>query len=68
MTKEKKPIYESPIVMPLGELARGLGAACKPGSSPSGNCNAGAGVPPQVPCTNGGQAGANCGNGGRFGK
>jgi hypothetical protein len=68
MSKEKKPIYEIPIVMPLGELARGVGAACRPGSAPTGQCNAGAQITPLVPCANGGQAGANCGKGARFGK
>jgi len=68
MTKVKKAIYESPTVMPLGELARGVGAACKPGSAPTGQCNAGAAVPPPVPCSNGGQAGSSCNKGGRFGK
>jgi hypothetical protein len=39
---QKKPRYESPTVVPLGELARGIGATCSPGSVPSGKCNTGA--------------------------
>jgi hypothetical protein len=68
MTKEKKPIYESPYVMPLGELARGVGVACRPGSAPTGQCNVGAQIPPPVACTNGAKAGLGCTNGARFGR
>jgi hypothetical protein len=32
-----RPRYETPVVMPLGEVARGFGAACLPGSSPHGS-------------------------------
>lgn len=42
---ETKPAYEAPIIMPLGELARGQGQGCAPGSSPvscgSGGSNVG---------------------------
>jgi len=36
MSVEAKPTYEAPVVIPLGEVARGFGAACGPGSSASG--------------------------------
>ena len=66
MTKNKKPVYETPVIMPLGELARGLGAACKPGSSPTGTCNQGNGVPPRD-CTRGNKAGSTCNRGNQVG-
>jgi hypothetical protein len=69
MTKENKLKYEPPVVLPLGELAKGHGAPCSPvGSAPTGQCKAGAQIPPQLHCTNGGQAGLGCSNGARFGK
>jgi hypothetical protein len=67
MKKNKKPVYETPALIPLGELAKGLGVACNPvGSAPSGQCGGGTQVPPQVPCTKGGQALVSCGKGGRY--
>ena len=65
MTKNKKPVYETPVIMPLGELARGLGAACKSGSAPTGTCRDGGGVPPSGTCGKGLKAGSGCGNGAR---
>ena len=66
MTKNKKPVYETPVIMPLGELARGLGAACKPGSSPTGTCRDGIGVPPSGVCGKGQKAEGGCGKGNRY--
>lgn len=67
MTKENRHKYEPPIVVPLGELAKGQGAPCNPlGSAPTGQCKTGAQIAPPVPCQNGGQAGATCGKGARF--
>jgi hypothetical protein len=47
MTKDvgKKPIYQAPVVMPLGELATTAGE-CQDGSVPAtdGNCTNGTGV------------------------
>lgn len=70
MKKDKKQNYETPIIVPLGELARGLGAPCRPGSAATGQCQQGIGIgiTPPVGCTNGGNAGDSCGQGGRFGK
>ena len=65
MKKNKKPVYETPALIPLGELAKGLGVACNPvGSSPTGQCGGGGAVPP-ADCYTGGRAGTNCGNGGQ---
>jgi hypothetical protein len=36
-----KPKYESPVIVPLGEMARGAGAECAAGSNAVGNCRAG---------------------------
>ena len=63
MTDDKKNTYETPVIIPLGELARGLGAPCNPGSVATGQCNTGPSVPPYIDCTTGGQAGAICTNG-----
>ena len=38
--KAGKKIYESPVIIPLGELATGFGY-CSGGSSYSGTCSAG---------------------------
>lgn len=51
--KSKKAIYETPVIIPLGELARGAGAACSPGSNP------GTGAPGEH-CSTGGSAGGQC--------
>ena len=67
MTKNKKPVYETPVIMPLGELARGLGASCKSGSSPGGTCRKGGGVPPPT-CGKGQKAGFSCDKGSRVGR
>jgi hypothetical protein len=58
--KKTKPKYESPTVVPLGDLASGSGA-CTAGSGDSGACTAGglastctAGPIATVGCTTGG--------------
>ena len=63
MTDNKKPTYTKPSIIPLGELARGLGAPCAIGSVATGQCGPGPSVPPLIPCSTGGQAGAECTNG-----
>jgi hypothetical protein len=58
--KREKPKYETPVVVPLGGLAHGIGN-CRAGSSPSEDCTAGsaagsyctAGVLPATACTEG---------------
>lgn len=44
---DAKPTYQAPVVMPLGELTRGLGQCaygsyvtveCKPGTNPTDKC------------------------------
>lgn len=41
--KEEKPKYESPVVISLGEVAKGAGGgvACSNGSAPAGKCTLG---------------------------
>ena len=39
--EKKKPTYEAPIAIPLGEMAQGVGANCKPGTAASGTCGPG---------------------------
>ena len=34
--KDTKPQYQAPVILDLGELARGAGAACSPGSGVTG--------------------------------
>lgn len=54
---KKKPIYETPVVVDLGELSKSLGQSCADGSMaggpgvdcmsgnlPEGNCNVGGSV------------------------
>ncbi len=60
--KNKKPTYGTPVILPLGELAKGLGAPCSFGSVASGKCTEGPGVPPPN-CFTGGRAVGNCNNG-----
>jgi hypothetical protein len=66
MKKNKKIPYESPVIIPLGELARGFGANCKNGSAAS-KCSPGSGVPPPV-CSRGTKAGITCNKGSAVGK
>ena len=65
MKKNKKPAYESPAIIELGELARGAGpGACKPvGSGATGQCGGGNTVPPTSCNPHGVQAGGCCDNG-----
>jgi hypothetical protein len=51
-----KPKYQAPVVMDLGKLARGAGAICSPGASPSlsGACKDG--NSPSAACNSGGSA------------
>jgi hypothetical protein len=69
-----KPTYETPTVVPLGELARGLGQTschsgtnasnCKVGYAASGSCNDGTHVFSE--CQNGTSPAANCNQGFQF--
>ena len=44
--KEEKPKYESPVVVPLGEQAKGFGTAahCPTGSGATTTCGGGSGT------------------------
>lgn len=44
--KSTKPKYESPILVPLGGMAKGAGVACSAGSSANTDCVAGGGANP----------------------
>jgi hypothetical protein len=59
--KRTKPKYESPVLVPLGEMARGIGA-CGGGSSPDDSCGSGAAAP--TSCGVGTIPGTTCGTGG----
>lgn len=48
-----KPKYEAPILVPLGEMAKGSGA-CSAGSGDTGSCTAGGAA--LIACTAGGAA------------
>ena len=56
--KDKKPVYETPLIIPLGELARGAGA--KPPVVPP-PCRTGNNA--TLTCVTGGAATTNCQNG-----
>ena len=56
--KRTKPKYEAPIIVPLGELARGAGA-CDPGSSDVTTCTQFGGAA-LATCTNGASAAVTC--------
>ena len=67
MKKNKKPVYETPVLIPLGELARGAGAkpvppnSCNSGTSAAQNCRGGGGVTATKPqCKNGSNASSSC--------
>ena len=66
MKKNKKTIYETPVIIPLGELARGSGAkpVCDAGNNAT-SCGGGNRVPPitKPQCKNGSVASANCASG-----
>lgn len=55
-----KPTYETPQVMPLGELAKGEGQSCHSGGSAS-NCDTGGTASNN--CNNGTTAGNRCATG-----
>jgi hypothetical protein len=67
------PSYESPVIVPLGELARGSGI-CQTGSIPSNNpneCTPGLSpkfTPPLATCIGGQKAAGACSNGRAVGK
>lgn len=69
MKKNKKTIYETPIIIPLGELARGSGAkptgpsSCKPGGTATKNCAGGGSVGTKPQCKNGSAASNRCTSG-----
>jgi len=67
MKKKEKRTYEAPVILPLGELARGLGAPCPNGSS-ANPCGPGIGAKSQKPppCQTGGKGGLTCANGPQF--
>jgi hypothetical protein len=58
--KKSRPAYQAPIVMPLGELAKGEGPSCHNGGSAS-NCSTGGTASNN--CNNGTTAGNRCGSG-----
>ena len=58
--KKKKPTYDAPKVMPLGELAKGEGPSCHSGGSAS-NCSVGGNASNN--CNRGVIAGNRCGIG-----
>jgi len=53
-TGGSKPAYEPPVMLPLGEMAKGVGAFCSLGGNPHGV---------QGVCTIGGAARGRCGTG-----
>lgn len=59
--KKGKPTYQAPVVMPLGELAKGEGQTCRNGSTAS-SCRDGAHA--SNLCSQGAAAVQNCNNGG----
>ena len=64
MNENKKPVYETPVIIELGELARGAGPPggqkCEPvGSGASKSCGGGNTVPPAT-CTHGVKAASAC--------
>ena len=58
--KKTMPKYETPTVVALGELARGIGT-CGSGSSPDDSC--GSGAVASTSCGSGIAAGSSCGVG-----
>jgi hypothetical protein len=64
MTKKDertKPKYETPTIVPLGELAKGIGTCAAVGSSPDDSCGSGTSAP--TSCGGGNIAGTTCGSG-----
>ena len=67
MKKDKKTTYETPIIVPLGEFARGSGAkpsppnSCNSGTGALQNCKSGGGVTAAKPqCRGGSNASGSC--------
>ena len=58
--KRTKPKYETPVVVPLGGLARGIGY-CTSGSNPDGYCSSGTTATGY--CSDGAAAGGYCSTG-----
>jgi len=65
--KKKKSKYETPVILPLGELARGSGmppnppSACSTGTGAGKNCKSGGGVVKEKPnCSGGSNASTSC--------
>lgn len=63
--RKGKPTYETPKVIPLGELAKAEGQACHSGGSAS-NCSIGSSASNN--CNTGNTAGQRCGSGGTAGQ
>ena len=70
MKKNKKIVYETPTLIPLGELARGLGAKppkpCANGNKADLACGAGTSfgvIIPKPQCKNGSLATGRCASG-----
>jgi hypothetical protein len=40
-SQSEKPEYQSPVLLPLGQLQQGFGALCRLGSSASTGCSVG---------------------------
>ena len=63
MKKNKKPVYETPVLIPLGELARGSGAkpTCAAGNVADSCTGGNRAVPTTRPqCKNGSAASSRC--------
>lgn len=55
---KKKPVYETPLLMPLADLSEGAGANCSTGSGASPRCRNGSSATGH--CTTGNTPGSNC--------
>ena len=55
--------YSTPTIVDLGELARGYGAGCVPGSAPNSPCLAGSELGTGGDCAQGIVAAGNCNHG-----
>lgn len=51
--KESKPQYQAPVILDLGELARGAGETCSPGAVPHGIGSCKSGGQPAGTCVQG---------------
>jgi hypothetical protein len=66
-SKNTKAKYSAPVVMDLGELARGHGA-CQNGSAPAGFCTTGNGLTGPTDCSNGNRNSVGCNAGNKYGQ